>query len=131
MGKCKVCEIRTVGTKVLCPVCKEPEAKKYWHISGFDQAEIHFITEQEQNRITIYSGNWYGPFDTFTECKNDAIEYQRATVLTAQNNINNLKEIRAKDLKEEPLALGNGSNETTLDKLYYYHAVIVRHGFGG
>jgi len=71
--------------------------KKWYHITEFEGSEIVYETHEEM----IYKKmcNFLGPFDTFNECKKDAIEYHRSTIVTGQNAIYDIKQFRAKDIK--------------------------------
>ena len=63
---------------------------KWWHLSGYNGT---FEIYQGKSMPTTCEGdgNWYGPFDTFTAAKNDAISYHQTTKDDALRNINNLR----------------------------------------
>lgn len=71
--------------------------KKYYHFSNFEGTCFQFIDEKE---ISSYDSevNAYGPFNTFTECKKDALEYHRTTKKTAQMAINEIKNTTIKEI---------------------------------
>lgn len=77
--------------------------KKYWHISSVDSCTLVYMTQEEVNNedYSQYDGNFYGPFDTITECKKDAREYHLATISYARMAINDMLSIKASDLKKE------------------------------
>ncbi len=74
--------------------------KKFWHISSVDTCVIFYGTYEEVKK-EIWNGNEYGPFDTLTACKKDAIEYHQCTINYARMAINDIKQTKLKDLKNE------------------------------
>lgn len=72
--------------------------KKYWHVSGFDDSRIYYAESLEYNERM--DGNVYGPFDTFTAAKEDALRYHRTTKHVAEQAIRDLKEIKKGDVNK-------------------------------
>ena len=59
---------------------------KYWyHDSDFEETYlIKWTYDPNSMDYRDADGSWYGPFKTFTQCKNDAINYHKGDIITAK-----------------------------------------------
>lgn len=72
---------------------KKPKLN-WWHISGIDGSEI-----VQSEDLPYRDVAWFGPFNTFSECKRDAIDYHMADVRTARMAIGDLRTLKKPKLE--------------------------------
>lgn len=77
--------------------------KKYYHLTSIDFSKIVACGSHEDADALAHEHgvNHYGPFDTFSEARQDAIEYHQCTKEHAQRAINELRATRKKEVDSE------------------------------
>ena len=68
--------------------------KKWYHDSSLDHTSIDRFAEGEIPWSEAC--NWQGPFDTFSECKKDAIAYHQTDIDSAKSCIYDIRKMKAK-----------------------------------
>jgi hypothetical protein len=71
----------------------------WYHASDYDGTEFLKVAPGEDPPHTSESYAWFGPFDSFGECKTDAIGYHRASVDRARASLHGVKQTRAREYK--------------------------------
>ena len=63
--------------------------KKYWwHASCYDGSQLFYTFSNETPELSYFDDvNVHGPFDYFTLCRDDAIDYHAVDKRNAQRNI--------------------------------------------
>lgn len=72
--------------------------KKYFHLTCFESSKIVYDYFEVVSKLYYSDSNFYGPFATFTEAKQDAIDYHKATMETARSAIHDIKNIKKRDV---------------------------------
>lgn len=74
--------------------------KQYWYATDIDSFHGFFSYDPSAHNIV---GTVYGPFNSLSEAKKDALEYQKATILAAQDCMDAIRQAyRHNDVLDNP-----------------------------
>ena len=73
--------------------------KIWFHQSDMEGTNhIRWVYDREQLQAVSHD-NWFGPFKTFTQCRNDAVAYHKSDIDCGRRAMEQTKNIKYKDVK--------------------------------
>lgn len=74
---------------------KKLDHRGWYYRAGFDSYDLPFYHDSEDAiEYSENDTNDYGPFDTYTEARDDMMDYYRTNVRIAQGTIKTIRESR-------------------------------------